>query len=191
MQVKVFLKRALSASLLSVALLGVAAAFGGADCGTSTNGTTTISIITSIPHDLVDSGKHCDYDSNQSKYDSYVKTAVATWNAYKPGVFRPDDGKVLQDVRISDVNNEGNGWTGITNLAFAYIHLNKAYLDDPSYNFNYNNILHTVTHELGHALGLDENNDGLPTNVMRQGKRENISLSTDDKASYDAAYARY
>jgi hypothetical protein len=37
MQVKVFLKRALTASLLSAALLGVAAAFGGADCGTSTD----------------------------------------------------------------------------------------------------------------------------------------------------------
>ncbi|MDR2526238.1 MAG: cell surface protein [Oscillospiraceae bacterium] len=189
MQVKVFLKRALTASLLSAALLGVAAAFGGADCGTSTDGTTTISIITGIPHDLVDSGKHCDYDSNQSKYDSYVKTAVATWNAYKSGVFRPDDGKVLQDVRISDVDKAGDNAFASTNLQLGTIHLNKAHLDKSSWN--YNNRLKTITHELGHALGLDENNDGLPTNVMRQGQLENISLSTDDKASYDAAYARY
>lgn len=32
--------------------------------------------------DLVDSGKHLDYDGN-STYMSYINTGAATWNAYK------------------------------------------------------------------------------------------------------------
>lgn len=35
--------------------------------------------------DLVDSGKHLDYDGN-STYMSYINTGAATWNAYKSGV---------------------------------------------------------------------------------------------------------
>lgn len=37
--------------------------------------------------DLVDSGKHLDYDGN-STYMSYINTGAATWNAYKSGVIR-------------------------------------------------------------------------------------------------------
>lgn len=39
--------------------------------------------------DLVDSGKHLDYDGN-STYMSYINTGAATWNAYKSGVIRKD-----------------------------------------------------------------------------------------------------
>lgn len=47
--------------------------------------------------DLVDSGKHLDYDGN-STYMSYINTGAATWNAYKSGVIRKDSAFVVEDV---------------------------------------------------------------------------------------------
>lgn len=46
--------------------------------------------------DLVDSGKHLDYDGN-STYMSYINTGAATWNAYKSGVIRKDSAFVVED----------------------------------------------------------------------------------------------
>lgn len=59
--------------------------------------------------DLVDSGKHLDYDGN-STYMSYINTGPATWNAYKSGVIRKDSAFVVEDVYVSDVNaSNGDG----------------------------------------------------------------------------------
>ena len=66
---------------------------------------------------LVDSGKHLDYDGN-STYMSYIKTGASTWNAYKSGVIRPDSALVIQDVYVSDVNS-ANGWAGSLALKAA------------------------------------------------------------------------
>ena len=46
---------------------------------------------------LVDSGKHLDYDGN-SKYMSYANTGASIWNGYKSGVIRKDSILVIQDV---------------------------------------------------------------------------------------------
>lgn len=62
--------------------------------------------------DLVDSGKHLDYDGNSS-YMSYITTGASTWNAYKSGVIRPDSLSVIEDVYVCDIN-VANGWAGMT-----------------------------------------------------------------------------
>jgi hypothetical protein len=149
----------------------------------------TVQIIPFYPYDLVDSGKHCDWDARGSIYQDIVIAGASVWNAYKPGVFRPDSIFVIQDVLIEDINRPGNDTAGETLLGKAKIEYNKAYLSSSSYSAAQRK--KTVMHELGHALGLHENNGGLSTNVMRQGQLSNITLSADDKASYDAAYARY
>lgn len=148
----------------------------------------TVSITQNKPYDLVDSGKHCDWDANQSKYEHLVSAGASTWNSYR-SVFRRDTISVIQDVRITDVNRAGNGWSGATSLGMGSIQLNKAYMDRSDWSDS--NRRHTVYHELGHALGLGENNNGLEITIMRQGKLENINLTIDDVASFDAAYARY
>lgn len=148
----------------------------------------TVSITQNEPYDLVDSGKHCDWDANQSKYEQLVEAGASTWNSYK-SVFRRDTILVLQDVRITDVNHAGNGWSGATSRAGGVIQLNKAYMDRSDWTDL--NRRHTIYHELGHALGLGENNNGLSGNIMRQGKLENINLTLDDAASFEAASERY
>lgn len=130
---------------------------------------------------LVDIGKHLDYDGNSS-YMSYVKKGASKWNSYKSGVIRADSWKVLEDVYVSDIN-KANGATGVT-YSTGKIELNKYYLKNSSSN----EIQNTVTHELGHALGLAHSTSG---NIMYYSQTSRVSLGSNDKDSYDAAYKKY
>lgn len=132
--------------------------------------------------DLVDSGKHLDYDGN-SKYMSYANTGASIWNGYKSGVIRRDSVLVIQDVYISDIN-KANGNTGVT-YSNGKIELNKYYLE----NCTDDQITNTVTHELGHALGLDHG--PLSSDIMYSSQTNVKTLSQNDKDSYDAAYNNY
>ncbi|EDO0799630.1 cell surface protein, partial [Listeria monocytogenes] len=76
--------------------------------------------------DLVDSGKHLDYDGN-SKYMSYIKSGAATWNSYKKGVIRPDSPKVLEDVFCNDTS--ANNYVNATTYSNGKITFNKKNMD--------------------------------------------------------------
>lgn len=131
---------------------------------------------------LVDSGKHLDYDGN-SKYMSYADTAAFTWNSHKSGVIRKDSIWVIQDLYISDVYRV-DGSTGVT-YSNGKIELNTYYLDKCTYS----QILNTVTHEIGHALGLAHSPSKL--SVMYYAQTSTTTLSKDDKDSYNTAYTFY
>ncbi|WP_145131664.1 matrixin family metalloprotease [Paenibacillus sp. Y412MC10] len=131
--------------------------------------------------DLVDSGKHLDYDGN-SMYMSYVTKGASIWNGYKSGIIRPDSASVIEDVFVSDVNVV-NGNTGVT-YSSGYIELNYYNLQ----NCTANQITNTATHELGHALGLDHSTS---SDIMGPSQTSLITLSRNDKDSYDAAYLYY
>lgn len=131
---------------------------------------------------LVDSGKHLDYE-DKSKYSSSISSAIALWEGRHRGIIRKDSWNTIKDVTISDFNEAS------TTLGITYARGEMKFND---YHFNtMTNAerLKTVTHEFGHALGLDHTNG--EKDVMKQGKFEITGLSHTDKNSYDEAYAGY
>jgi len=132
--------------------------------------------------DLVDSGKHLDWDGD-TEYTSSVNGAVSLWEGYKSGIIRPDSASVIQDVYVSDYY-EVSSTMGVTNSG-GTIKFNTYKFDDMTTNQR----LKTATHEFGHALGLDHTTGS--TDVMKQGKFEITSLSSTDESSYDDAYETY
>lgn len=131
--------------------------------------------------DLVDSGKHLDYDGN-SKYMSNVKSGVSKWEAHKKGVIRPDSLSVIEDVFISDVSNADS--INATTYKDGYIKMNKYNLDKQSGT----QITRVATHEIGHALGLGHSTK---SDIMYGYDIITSSLTKNDKDSYNEAYKKY
>lgn len=138
-------------------------------------------IVKLLGWDLVDSGKHLDWDGSTA-YQTQFNSAVTTWNNYKSGIIRPDSASVIEDVAISDFY-EVSTTAGVTNSG-GTIKFNTYHMDDYSTTQRQN----VATHELGHALGLDHNTS---SDVMYAYVSTITSLSANDKASYDSAYANY
>lgn len=132
--------------------------------------------------DLVDSGKHLDWDSD-TKYVSSVESGVELWEGHRSGVIRADSPLVIQDVFISDYY-EVSTTMGYTDPGGS-IMFNEYHYDTMTTKER----LKTATHELGHALGLDHTSGKY--DIMKQGKVEITSLSQTDKDSYDEAYETY
>lgn len=130
---------------------------------------------------LVDSGKHLDWGGS-TKYQSYFDSGVNVWNGYKKGVIRKDTIFTIEDVRISDYTEKSNT-AGVTSSA-GTIKFNKYTMDKLTSTQKKN----VAIHELGHALGLAHNTSN---DVMYKYVSTNTTLSSNDKASYDASYKRY
>ncbi len=131
---------------------------------------------------LVDDGKHLDWDSD-TKYISSVQSGVNLWEGNRSGVIRPDSIFVVQDVFISDYYEVSTtmGYTSYNGT----IKFNDYHFEDMTFAQR----IKTATHELGHALGLDHTNG--TNDIMKQGKLSITSLSSTDKSSYDEAYNNY
>ena len=133
--------------------------------------------------DLVDSGKHLDWDGS-TNYMTEWYNAVNTWNAYKPGVIRADRWDIIEDVHIYDKSK----YDGST-FASTYSNGVIVFYQDTMDKMTPTERQATITHEIGHALGLDHN--GKDTSIMRQGYKNFTTLDIIDKQGYDAAYNRY
>jgi len=130
---------------------------------------------------LVDSGKHLDYDGN-SKYMSNIDSGASKWNAYRSGVIRKDSLLVVQDVYVSDVSVVNN--VNATTSNNGTIKMNIYNLDKQTST----QVTRVATHELGHALGCDHSTSA---DIMYANTIATSSLTQNDKDSYDAAYATY
>lgn len=143
----------------------------------------------------VDSGKHLDW-SGSTSFQSNFNAGVNTWNNYKKGVIRKDTLFTVNDITISDVSDisgntvalttqsyKGDGGKSVnTTIEFSTTKMNKL-----------SNIKKTIvcTHELGHTLGLDENNSNGTDVVMYNNIATNTSnniLHNEDKLNYDYMY---
>ncbi len=139
-------------------------------------------IVTLNNFDLVDGGKHLDWDGG-SNYKEVFKVAVQVYNEYKSGVVRPDRWNTLEDVTIGDYYtvNAVNAYTS----SKGYIRFNQYNMDQQTDAQN----RQTALKVLGYALGLGATSNKI--DVMYKYTSTASSLSGNDKASYDAAYKEY
>lgn len=144
--------------------------------------------------DLVDLGGHCDWDGT-TQYMSLFRKATDAWNNYMGTTrFRADTWYTIEDVKISDAyisnsNSKNYAETFPSGKIVFYTKTMNELESDLQRT-------HTIMHELGHALGLDENRLSTDSeklgNIMQQGGLAyGTSLSLDDKASYQSASAKY
>ena len=132
--------------------------------------------------DLVDSGKHLDWDGN-TNFMVQFQAAVKKWNAHKPGVIRKDSWKIVEDVSISDYFSEDS--TAAKVLTSGKIKFNQYYMDYYSDETKTNVCLGAIGIALG--LGLTSNS----RDVMYKSANRITDLSKNDKDSYNAAYKKY
>lgn len=132
--------------------------------------------------DLVDSGKHLDWDGT-TNYMVQFTAAVNTWNNYKTGVIRKDSGSVIEDVAISDCS--GDGSTIVSIYSSGKIKFNQTVMDTHTDSQKKSDCLYA----LGIALGLGGTTN--TSDVMYKYTSSVTTLSSNDKASYDAAFKKY
>ena len=131
--------------------------------------------------DLVDSNKRLHW-AGDSAYLTSFTSGVKVWNDYKPGVIWKANDTTDTDVTISDYY-EVSSTAGVT-TSYHRMKFNTYRME----GFNSTQRKNVAMHELGHALGLAHNLEG---DVMYSYVSTKVTLSENDKASYDAAYERY
>lgn len=130
---------------------------------------------------LVGEDKHMDWTGNSQFLTDFV-AGTEIWNNYKPDVIRKAEEDESVELTLSDFS-EVSAAVGVTSSR-GTIKFNSYYMKDYSSAQRQN----VCGHELGHALGLDHNQEG---DIMYAAVTDVITLSENDKASYDASYARY
>lgn len=134
--------------------------------------------------DLVDSGKHLDWDG-ESAYLTQFKYGVKQWESHRAGVIREDTLTIIEDLKIQDKNEGNNGYAATTTGAGTMV-FNTYYMS----NYSTNKKRNIAIHELGHALGLDHRT-GEGDTVMQESVTSIIVLCEGDKVNYDEAYKGY
>lgn len=130
---------------------------------------------------LLDSTKHLDY-AGSSVFSNYFHTAKDKWNAYKAGVVRFAMQSSAVDVVI--VDDSYMKYRGLTSPS-GTISVNPNLVSLRS--SEYSTTLKTCMHEMGHTLGLGDNDSA---DVMYGTKSSTTTLTTNDKRSYDISYNR-
>lgn len=136
-----------------------------------------------LDKDDVDNKGKVEYTIN-SKYLSELAHAINEWNKLESIVIQPDTGSTNNNVTFSDYYEKDSGVSGYTQLNWIFaakVKFNTYYLD----TFTEAERIHTVLHEIGHVLGLNEFSSLETTNnVMHQGRLSLTALRPADIAVY-------
>lgn len=144
-----------------------------------------------LPMWSVDSGKHMDWNGSTS-YSTAWNGGISIWNNHRSGVIRADTIWTINDVNVQDVSYIDNNVAGRTTFYVAAGHGSS----DIRFATQYMNLLSATkkkvvaAHELGHALGLNENKY-LSYVLMYQyidQSTNNGTLDLEDIENYDFMY---
>ncbi|CYV50825.1 matrixin family metalloprotease [Streptococcus suis] len=173
------------------------------------NGQSEVSLeegVDTIKHlttDTVNTANHGRWESNtatiyiETQNPTFVaayQTAIANWNATGAFTFVVTTDPSHADIIATEMNDGNTQAAGeansTTNLLTNYyslvtVRLNSYYLLNEQYGYDMDRIVHTAEHELGHAIGLDHEDN--QTSVMEStGSNHGIQ-----QADIDAVVALY
>ena len=113
-----------------------------------------------------DKGGHIDWEYEGYVFGEHIKKAAAKWNTEASAItvsrcksiFRKDTSTTVCDVTIDDYNkNDGiNAYLSTNIRGFGDMRLNRYYMN--SNNMTRLTKIAVITHEFGHALGMDDSN---------------------------------
>jgi hypothetical protein len=118
------------------------------------------------------------YNGTTYPYTAEFTSAVSTWNALSKIVIEPED--TTLDLQIIQNDYGDLGWAAewVNDNAPDLMLLNTYYLSGAASSF----VQNVITHELGHALGLDHSYSG---NIMYYISTTQTSLGAQDISDYN------
>lgn len=123
------------------------------------------------------------YDSASTTYSTQLNSAISTWGS-RIDFVNTLSTSTAPSLKISDVDFSDVVWKGSYDDNYLYptfpdpLQLNSYYLSGQSNT----EIQNTITHELGHALGLDHSYTG---NVMFFAQSEQTALGPQDMSDFN------
>lgn len=95
-------------------------------------------------------------------------TAIQQWNQTGAFTFKTTSSKDDANIIVKAISENNNGAAGLTqaevntvtgDFEHVTVELNANYLLNPAYGYSQQRIVNTAEHELGHAIGLQHNNN--------------------------------